>query len=68
MTDTKVIKVKAGSEKGFWTRSLFSSTTEKIIQKETEKWAKKGYTLTNTVPITDKKGKATHYLLTFQKE
>lgn len=68
MADAKVIKIKAGSDKGFWTRSVFSPTTEKIMQKEIEKWAKKGYTLANTTPVTDKKGKTTHYLLTFQKE
>jgi hypothetical protein len=68
MADTKVVKVKAGSNRGFWTRSIFASTPEKNIEKETIKWAKKGYVLVNTNPIADSKGKTTHFLLTFRKE
>jgi hypothetical protein len=60
----KVLKVSADTTKGFWTRSVFAPTMDKII----EDWAKKGYSLLSTVPVNDRRGKTTHYLLTFQKD
>jgi len=60
----KVVKVSADTTKGFWTRSILTPTMDKII----EDWAKKGYRLLSTVPVNDRRGKTTHYLLTFEKD
>ena len=59
----KVIKISADSTKSFMTRSFFTPSIDKVVQK----WAEKGYSLVSNVPINNRKGKTTHFLLTFEK-
>jgi hypothetical protein len=59
----KTVKVDAKSTKGWLTRPVYQKSMEQVI----ESHAKDGWALFSTVPINDRKGKTTHYLLTFKK-
>lgn len=66
VSKTKVVKVKA-SEENWWFRRIGQAPTEKKLEQEINEWQKKGYKLLNTVPVTDRKGKVTAYMLTFEQ-
>jgi hypothetical protein len=70
MGKIKTVKISANSTKGWFTRSFF----QKSMDAEINQWAKKGYRLISTTPVTKTKSglagttvETTHYILTFEK-
>lgn len=59
----KTVKIEAGSTKGW----LFRPVWQKSMDQQIAQHNKEGWTLTGTVPITNRRGETTHYLLTFSK-